>query len=169
MGQRGGGQRSPGAAGAADLRSRRRFSATLNTPKGPARLNLPSAVATLQQYRTLEQAVSATNARLSAATADLARLRQELALQRGQYGAGGGMMGLLFPLLMQKQLKDDLVGHTHGNSPTPTFPPSSSSSSSFLPLLMLQPNLFGQSSAGSGSSQEATSPMLMAFLMMEMF
>jgi hypothetical protein len=53
-------------------------------------------VATLQQYRTLEQAVSTTNARLNAATADLARIRAQLALQRRD--SGQGMMGMLFPL-----------------------------------------------------------------------
>jgi len=33
-------------------------SATLHTPKGPAKLNLPSPVPTLTQFRTLEQALN---------------------------------------------------------------------------------------------------------------
>jgi outer membrane murein-binding lipoprotein Lpp len=149
-------------------------SATLNTPKGPAKLNLPSAVATLQQYRALEQTVNATNARLSAATADLARVRQELALRRrDSNGQGGGMMSLMFPLLMQKQLREDLEGHTHVGSTAPAVIAggSGSSFSTFLPLMLMQPNMFGQSGSGSQASgaQDGMSQMMMMFVMMELF
>jgi hypothetical protein len=44
---------------------------------------------------------------------------------------------------MNKQLKDDLVGHTHNATTGKVELPAASSSSSFssfLPLLMLQPN-----------------------------
>jgi hypothetical protein len=146
-------------------------SATLNTPKGPAKLNLPSAVPTLQQYRTLEQAVSATNSRLAAATADLARLRQELAAQR-QWGGGGGGMGLLFPLLLQKQLQDDLEGHTHVGSTAAAVLPTGGSgfSSLLLPLMLLQPGMFGQSAPGAPpGGQDQMSSMMMMFLMLEVF
>ena len=40
-------------------------SATLNTPKGPATLNLPSPVPTLAQFRLLEQAVNVNNQRVT--------------------------------------------------------------------------------------------------------
>jgi hypothetical protein len=145
-------------------------SATLNTPKGPAKLNLPSAVATLQQYRTLEQAVTATNARLSQATADLARMRQELLLQRRQQPAGGGMMSLMLPLLMQNQMRDDLEDHTHDSTGAAVIKGGGSSFTSILPFLFMQPNMFG----GSGSGNPATggqdmSQMMMMFVMMEAF
>jgi hypothetical protein len=145
--------------------------ATLNTPKGPAKLNLPSAVPTLQQYRTLEQAVTATNARLSAATADLARIRQELAAQRRDRGGQGGMMSLMFPLLMQKQLRDDLEGHTHASGTgAAVIPGGGSSFSTFLPFLMMQPNMFGQSGSGTQASggQDGMSQMMMMFVVMEL-
>jgi hypothetical protein len=145
-------------------------SATLTTPKGPAKLSFPAAVPTLQQYRTLEQAVSSTNARLSAATADLARMRQELAAQR--QGGQGGMMSMMFPLLMQRQLREDLEGHVHGASGTAVMPTSSSSNfSTLLPLMMMQPGMFGGSGAGSGTSggQDGMSQMMMIFVMMEIF
>jgi hypothetical protein len=148
-------------------------SATLNTPKGPAKLNLPSAVPTLQQYRTLEQAVTATNARLSQATADLARIRQELALRRRDQAAGGGMMSLMFPLLMQRQLQDDLEDHTHvGSSAAAVIKDSGSSFTTFLPfLLLMQPNMFGGSSSSSPATggQDGMSQMMMMFVMMEAF
>lgn len=148
-------------------------SATLTTPKGPAKLSFPAAVPTLQQYRTLEQAVSSTNARLSAATADLARMRQELTAQR--QGGQGGMMSMMFPLLMQRQLREDLEGHTHaaGGAGAAVMPTSSSSSgfSTLLPLMMMQPGMFGGSGAGSGMSggQDGMSQMMMIFVMMEIF
>ncbi len=147
-------------------------SATLTTPKGPAKLNFPAAVPTLQQYRTLEQAVSSTNARLSAAAADLARMRQELAAQR--QGGQGGMMSMMFPLMMQRQLREDLEGHTHasGGAGAAVMPTSGSSSfSTLLPFIMMQPGMFGGSGAGSGASggQDGMSQMMMMFVMMEIF
>ena len=102
-------------------------SATLTTPKGPAKLSFPTTVATLEQHRRLEQAVSSTNARLIAATADLARMRQELAAQR--QGGQGGMMSMMFPLMMQRQLREDLEGHTHPTGTGAAVMPTSSSSS----------------------------------------
>lgn len=141
-------------------------SATLNTPRGPAKLNLPSAVPTLQQYRTLEQALNTTNARLNAATADLARLRQELAARQD-----GGMM-TWFPLLMQKQLRDDLEGHTHaGSTAAAVLPAGGSGFSSFLPFLFLQPGLFGQAGGSTPASgaQGGMSQMIMMMFMMEIF
>lgn len=147
-------------------------SATLNTPKGPAKLNLPSAVPTLKQYRALEQTVNATNARLTAATADLARMRQELALQRrNQAGQGGGMMSMMLPLLMQKQQRDDLEGHTHVGSSAAAVVSGGGSLSTMLPFLFMQPNMFGQSGSGMSASggQDSMSQMMMMFVMMELF
>ena len=147
-------------------------SATLNTPKGPAKLNLPSAVPTLQQYRALEQTVNATNARLAAATADLARMRQQLALQRRDASAqGGGMMSLMFPMLMQRQLRDELEGHTHNSTGAAVLPNRDGGFSSFLPFMLMQPGLFGQQTSGNAASggQESMSQMLMMFMMMEAF
>jgi hypothetical protein len=144
-------------------------SATLTTPKGPAKLNFPAAVPTLQQYRTLEQAVNSTNARLSTAIADLARMRQELAAQR-QVGQGG-MMSMMVPLMMQMQLQQDLEDHTHGNSNDPAVIPSSSNNfSMLLPLMMMQPGTFGGASAGGGGSggQDSTSQMMTMMMMFAM-
>jgi hypothetical protein len=146
-------------------------SATLNTPKGPAKLSFPAAVPTLQQYRTLEQAVSSTNARLSAATADLARMRQELAAQR--QGGQGGIMSMMLPLIMQRQLREDLEGHTHPVATGPAKMPTSSSNSfsTLLPFIMMQPGMFGGYGVGSGASggQDGMSQIMMMFVMMEIF
>jgi hypothetical protein len=156
------------------------LSGTLTTPKGQANLSFPKAVPDLQQYRTLEQAVNSTNARLSAAVADLARMRQELAAQR--QGGQGGMMSMMFPLMMQRQLQQDLEEHTHGGvtagaamTGVATMPTSSGGSSNFSTLLpvimMMQPGMFGGSGAGSGASggQDGMSQMMMMFVMMEIF
>src|SRR5882757_4963089 len=88
-------------------------SATLQTPRGPARLNLPAAVATLTQLRTLEAAVNANTRRLNTVQADLARARRELAVRRrDQQGQGGSSM-LLFMLLSQSQFRKEFDSHTH--------------------------------------------------------
>ena len=144
--------------------------ATLNTPKGPAKLTLPSSVATLTQYRTLESAVNALTARLNTTTAQLAQVRRELAAAKAtQMGAGGGMSGMLFSLLGQRKLREDLEEHTHpGNDKPPQFTGDSGGLDSLLPLLLLQPNLFGgQPAAGTPgtSGQEAMSPLLMLILL----
>lgn len=143
--------------------------ATLNTPKGPAKLTLPSSVATLTQYRTLESAVNALTARLNTTTAQVAQLRKELvAAKAAQLGAGGGMSGMLFSLLGQKKLRDDLDEHTHpGNDKPPQFTSDSGGLDSLLPLLLLQPNVFGGQPAGTPGTtgQEAMSPLLMLILL----
>jgi hypothetical protein len=112
------------------------ISATLNTPKGPAKLNLPSAVPTLAQFRSLEQAVNANNQRTSA---ELARLSRLAAAPRPQQGIG--MMPLLLFGLMAKNRFDTHV-HEENNEP-PKAGEGGDSFSSLLPLLLLQPNLLG--------------------------
>jgi hypothetical protein len=143
--------------------------ATLNTPKGPAKLTLPSSVATLTQYRTLESAVNALTARLNTTTAQLAQMRRELAAAKAtQMGAGGGMSGMLFSLLGQKKLRDDLEEHTHPvDKGKPVLSGDSGGLDSLLPLLLLQPNLFGGQMASSPGSpgQEAMSPLLMLIML----
>jgi hypothetical protein len=128
-------------------------SATLHTPRGPATLNLPAPVATLAQFRALEQAVNATTQRLNTVQAELMRVRRELAVRRrDQQGMGSSM--LLFSLLSQRQLRDDLEGHTHTavNSP-PVLPAGGGGFASFLPFLLLsQPGIFG-GSGGSGAAR----------------
>jgi hypothetical protein len=141
-------------------------SATLHTPKGPARLNLPAALATLAQFRALESVINAQSQRMNAVQAELVRVRRELAVRRRDQ-QGQGSMSLLFPLLLQKKLRDDLEGHTHTaiNTP-PTLPAGSSGGfSSFLPLLLLSPGLFGGSSA-SGSSSTGQDNMMSPLLML---
>lgn len=143
-------------------------SATLHTPKGAATLNFPTAVPTLAQYRSLERAVNASSARLTSALADLARVRRELAIRRRDSGAGG--MSMLLPLLLNKQLKDDLAGHKHGDGPLPTFPAGGGGAfSSFLPLLLLQPNLFGGGGNASSTGSEGMPSFMNLFIMMEIF
>lgn len=140
-------------------------SATLHTPKGPARLNLPAPVPTLAQFRALEQRVNATNA-------ELVRLRRELAIRRRE-PQGMGFAGVLFAMMGQRKLREDLQGHTHtvaGPAVLPTTSSSSSKFSSLLPFLLLQPGIFG-GSPGSGSQPiggaEAMSPLLLMFLLPE--
>jgi hypothetical protein len=149
-------------------------SATLNTPKGPAKLNLPAAVPTQTQFRQLESAVNAQTQRINAVQAELARVRRELAVRRREQ-AGFGSTSMLMPLLMQKKLREDLEGHTHvGNSAAPVMPASSGSSlSSMLPLLLMMPGMFGGSSSAGGSnttasgseSADAMSPLMMMILL----
>jgi hypothetical protein len=60
-----------------------------------------------------------------------------------------GSSMLLFSLLSQRQLRDDLEGHTHTavNSP-PVLPAGGGGFASFLPFLLLsQPGIFGGSGA----------------------
>jgi hypothetical protein len=72
-------------------------SATLNTPRGPATLNLPAPVPTLAQFRTLEQTVNANSQRVNAVQAGLVRLNRELATRRrDQDGQSTTMLLLSF-------------------------------------------------------------------------
>lgn len=156
-------------------------SATLQTPRGPAKLNLPAPVATLTQLRTLEAAVNANTRRLNTVQADLVRVRRELALRRrDQQGQSPSM--LLFMLLSQSQFKKEFDNHTHtvtvagaAATATTSIPVPSASKSSFssiLPLLFLMPGIFGgnQSSASTGSQDGfmGMSPILMFFLFQEL-
>jgi hypothetical protein len=130
-------------------------SATLHTPKGPATLNLPSPVPTLTQFRSLEQTVNGTSARLNAVQTALARITREVSARRRDQSGGQSMMMMMFALLGQKKLRDDLAGHTHGLDGKAVLPTTSSSSSltSILPfILLMQPNAFGGSTAGQDNN-----------------
>lgn len=144
------------------------LSATLNTPKGPAKLSLPTPVPTQTQFRQLESALNAQTQRLNAVQSEMAKMRRELVLRRQGQGSSG-MMSMLMPLLMQKKLKDDFLGHTHtALNAAPALPASSSDAlSSLLPLLMLSPGLLGGSSSTTGSSREPdifSNPLVMMML-----
>lgn len=138
-------------------------SATLHTPRGAARLNLPSAVPTLNQFRTLERAVSANSTRLASAAADLRRMRRMLAV-RGRTDQGQDTSMLLFTLLSQRQLRDDLTGHTHtGSTAAAQLPAGSGTGGAFgslLPLLLLQPGILGGSASRRGGGLGGISPLL---------
>jgi hypothetical protein len=139
-------------------------SATLQTPKGPATLTMPQMVATVTQLRTIEQALNANTQRLNAAHTELARLR--LALRRRD-PQEQNMMPLLLTLKLSKEFK----GHTHDGTGVGAVKLSSTGDalSSFLPLLMFMPNLFGGGSALSGAQsstmQGAMSPFMLMILM----
>jgi hypothetical protein len=146
-------------------------SATLNTPKGPARLSLPAALTTVTQFRQLEAALNAQTQRVNAMQAELVRVRRELAARRRDQ-TGQGPLGLLFPLLLQKKLRDDLEGHTHAPDNTlPTLPSGSGGGfSTLLPLLLLSPGVFGGTPAtgSSNASQDAMSPLLLLLLLADL-
>ncbi len=131
-------------------------SATLHTPKGPATLNLPSPVPTLTQFRSLEQTVNGTSARLNAVQTALARITREVAARRRDQSGGQSMMMMMFALLGQKKLRDDLVGHTHTGSDAKAVLPTTSGGSSLtsiLPfILLMQPNVFGGSTTGQDNN-----------------
>jgi len=137
-------------------------SATLHTPKGPAKLNLPSPVPTLAQFRTLEQALNANTQRVNAVQSELTRVRRELALRRQDPQSQNTMS-----MFLLMKLRQDFKGHKHKADGTVDVSSDGSSFSSFLPLLMLQPGMFGQSGAGSSSSgtQDAMSPLMLMALM----
>jgi hypothetical protein len=128
--------------------------ATLNTPRGPAKLSLPSPVPTLAQFRTLERAVNANTQRVNAVQTELARVRRELALRpRDLQGQSP-----IFLFLLLRLLERPTAG-------------SSSGLASFLPILLLMPGLFGQFTGGSSSgtqssgTQDAMSPLLWLVLL----
>jgi hypothetical protein len=144
------------------------LSATLNTPKGPAKLSLPTPVPTQTQFRQLESALNAQTQRLNAVQSEVAKMRRELVLRRQAQGSSG-MMSMLLPLLMQKKLKDDFLGHTHAalNAPPVLSASSGDALSSLLPLLLLSPGLLGGSSSTNGSSREpdiSSNPLVMMML-----
>jgi hypothetical protein len=142
-------------------------SAVLNTPKGPATLNLPSPVPTLTQFRALEQTVNGTTARVNAVQTALARITREVAAQRrAQQSQVTSMM--MFSLLTQRRLRDDLAGHTHDSEGHAVLPAGGSSFSSFLPFIFLmQPNAFGGSSGAQDGGMGGFSPMLLALLFLD--
>jgi len=134
--------------------------ATLQTPRGTAKLNLPSAVPTLSQFRKNEQALNATIQRLNGVQTELARVRRELALRPRDQGQN------FLPLMLTLKLSADLKGHTHvGSNAAAVLPSSGGGFSSFLPFLLLQPGLFGGAGSSSGNqpsgAQDAMSPLLM--------
>jgi len=148
--------------------------ATLQTRNGTAKLNLPSAVPTLAQFRKIEQALNATIQRVNGVQAELVRVRRELALRTRDQGQN--FLPLMLTLKVSKDLKDHTHSLTAGATTTGTANLSSSGGgfSSFLPLLLLAPGLFGQSSAGnspsgyqSSGTQDAMSPLMM-FVMADM-
>lgn len=145
-------------------------SATLHTPKGPATLNLPSPVPTLTQFRALEQTVNGTSARINAVQTALARITREVGARRRDQSSQSMMM-MMFALLGQKKLRDDLAGHTHTGSDAKAVLPTTSSSNSLtsiLPLILLmQPNVFGGSTAGQDNN--AMSGLLPFLLISVMF
>src|SRR5688572_6723581 len=147
-------------------------SATLHTPKGPATLNLPSPVPTLTQFRSLEQTVNGTTARLNAVQTALARITREVSARRRDQSGGQSMMMMMFALLGQKKLRDDLAGHTHTGSDAKAVLPTTSSSSSLtsiLPfILLMQPNVFGGSTA-SGQDNNAMGGLLPILLISTIF
>jgi len=135
-------------------------SATLHTPKGPATLNLPSPVPTLNQFRSLEQAVNTNNQRV---TAELAQLRRLIATRPAQQGIG--MMPLLIGLMAKNRF--DTHSHPGNNEPPSASTGGDSSFSMLLPLLLLQPGLLGQITGGTrttSNGQDAISPLLLAFV-----
>jgi|SRR5882724_7721180 len=167
----------------ADEASRTRFrpglipgalsSATLNTPRGPATLNLPAPVATLAQFRALEQTVNATTQRVNAVQAGLARLNRELAARRREQESQATTM-LLLSFLTVRRLREDFLGHTHGSDGKVVLPAGTSGSSSLgssslgslLPfLILLQPNFLGQSTTSSDGSMGGLSPILLLLLL----
>jgi hypothetical protein len=142
-------------------------SATLNTPKGPAKLNLPAAVPTLAQFRSLEQALNSVTQRLNATNTQLLQVRRELATKKTDQS---GMMGTLIPFIMQRKLRSDLEGHTHAKEgATPTLPADSGKLDSILPLLLLQPNVLGGAIGGTpaAGSSDSISPLIQMMLIME--
>lgn len=148
-------------------------SATLHTPKGPAKLNLPSPVPTLAQFRSLEQALNSVTQRLNATNTQLLQVRRELATRKTTDAFGGGSTGTILSLIMHKKLRDDLEDHTHAAvGSTATFPADSGGFSSFLPLMLLQPNVFGGGAPGTsgaaGAGSDSMSPLIMMFLIMEL-
>jgi len=145
------------------------ISATLNTPKGPAKLNLPAAVSTLAQFRALEQAVNQNNQRVNA---QLAQLNRQIAA-RSQQGIGGiGMMPLLIGLMAKKRFDTHVHEDKGQGKPAAAADAGDSGFTSLLPLLLLQPGLLG-GQGGSGASasvgQDGMSPLLMMLLVTQVF
>jgi hypothetical protein len=143
------------------------ISATLNTPKGPAKLNLPAPVSTLAQFRTLEQVVNTNNQRVNA---QLAQLSRQVAA-RSQQGIGGiGMMPLLIGLMAKKRFDTHVHEDKGQGKPAAAADAGDSGFSAFLPFLLLQPGLLG-GQGGSGVSapggQDGMSPLLMMLLVTE--
>lgn len=146
-------------------------SATLNTPKGPARLNLPSPVPTLQQFRSLEQALNAVNQRLNATNTQLLQARRELAARKAEQ-FGSGSTGMILSLIMQKKIRDDLETHTHSaNNTVATIPTGGNKFDSLLPILFLQPGIFGGQPQATGAAPAAggMESILPLILMMTLF
>ena len=86
----------------------------------------------------------------------LARITREVGARRRDPSGQSNMMMMMFSLLGQKKLRDDLAGHTHTGSDAKAVLPttgSSSSLTSILPfILLMQPNAFGGSTAGQDNN-----------------
>jgi hypothetical protein len=139
----------------------------------PGKLQMPALMATDKQLQTVVQALNANTQRLNAFHTQLDRVRKVAV--RPPDPQGQATMSLF--LLMQ--LRKDLEEHTHGgDGAKPTFPTASGGGfSSFLPILLLQPGLFGQSQPGlfgqssggsSSSGTQGTMSLLSMFVLMQL-
>jgi hypothetical protein len=141
-------------------------SATLNTPKGPATLNLPAPVATLAQFRALEQTVNGNTQRLNAVQTALARITRDVSLRRNDQQSQGTTM-MLFSLLSLRRVRDDLAGHTHNATTGAAVLPQGTGSTltSMLPLILLmQPNALGGNPGSQDGAMGGISPLLLLAL-----
>jgi hypothetical protein len=149
------------------------ISATLNTPKGPAKLSLPTPVPTHTQFRQLESALNAQTQRLNAVQAEMAKMRRELLIRRrDQQGGSSSMMSMLMPIMLNKKLKDQFDTHTHpaNDKPPSTQTASKDTLSSLLPILFIMPGMLGGSTAktaGAGSEQDILSNPFVLMMLME--
>ena len=140
------------------------ISATLNTPKGPAKLSLPTSVPTHTQFRQLESALNAQTQRLNAVQAEMAKMRRELIIRRREQSGMGSssMMSMLMPIMLNKKLKDQFDTHTHPGNDKPPSPQAASNDtlSSLLPIMLIMPGMLGGSTAktaGAGGEQDILS------------
>jgi hypothetical protein len=142
-------------------------SATLHTPKGPAKLNLPSPVPTLAQFRALEQALNASTQRVNAVQAELVKVRRELVLRRRE-PQGQTMLSLLIPLMLKKRFENHVHEVGTATSEKPTVEDTGSDFSTFLPILFLQPGFFGQATGTAATGgQDSMSQLLLMMVLME--
>ena len=77
-------------------------------------------------------------------------------------------MGMILSLITTKKLREDLESHTHdATTGVAKVPGGGSKLDSLLPLLLLQPNLFGGAMGGQSTAggQDAISPLMLLLLL----
>ena len=149
--------------------------ATIMTPRGQARLRLPSRVPTLSQFRKLESSVRKNAGGVNRLGKDLVRTQVQAKVALGKVSraikdlkkgdGSSGLMNMMLSMMQNQALRGDINSHHHGDDTVPEggTPPASAIKGKDNSMMMLLPMMMGQGSDGKDDNS-----MMMLMMMMAM-